>query len=179
MCLSIPHDKVQDALQAFNRYITARSINKRQLQSLIGKLVHVAKCVELARVFISGLLEALRSFGDRWYIKVTHEMKMDLAWFNEFLIPWNRCSLIPKHNPTKVMQVDACLTGVGAIDGRAAYATQLAPDHDPVAKITALECANIVNALHTFITPQDACGHIIVQCDSLSSVQALTTGCCR
>ena len=176
MTLSIPHDKVQDALQAVNRYITARSINKRQLQSLIGKLVHVAKCVEPVRVFISRLLEALRSFGDRWYIKVTEDMTRDLAWFLEFLVPWNGRSLIPKSQPTKSIQVDACLPGVGATDGHTAYAARVAPDDDPVANITELECANIIVALHTFITPQDAGGHILVQCDNLSSVHALTSG---
>ena len=53
MTLSVPQDKVQEALETARHYITARSITKRQLQSVIGRLVHVAKCVEPARIFIS------------------------------------------------------------------------------------------------------------------------------
>ena len=50
MTLSIRQDKVQEVMGVVTRYHTARSVNKRQLQSLIGKLVHVAKCVEPAAV---------------------------------------------------------------------------------------------------------------------------------
>ena len=176
MSLSIPQDKVREALTAVQRYIQASSINKRQLQSLIGRLVHVAKCVEPARVFISRLLQALRAFGDRAFIKVTQDMRSDLAWFVEFLVPWNGVSLIPQTAPHKTIQVDACLTGVGATDGTAAYAARIAPDDDPVANVTEIEAANIVIALHTFITDEDAGGHVLVQCDNLPSVQALTSG---
>ena len=181
MSLSIPHDKVQEALYAVRSQVTARSINKKQLQSLIGRLVHVAKCVEPARIFISHLLEALRAFGDRHYIKVTEDMRADadLRWFLEFLIPWNGVSLIPKQAPHKVIQVDACLTGVGATDGSTAYAAQVTPLDDPVENITEIEAANVIIALHTFVTPDDAGGHILVQCDNLPAVQAITTGRAR
>ena len=176
MSLSIPQEKVEEALAAVRRYVSARSINKKQLQSLIGRLVHVAKCVEPARIFISRLLQALRAFGDRMYIKVTDDMRADMSWFLKFLIPWNGLSLIPRASPTRNIQVDACLTGVGATDGTVAYAARIAPDADPVANITEIEAANIVIALHTFITGADAGGHIRVECDNLPSVQALTSG---
>ena len=176
MTLAIPHDKVQDALEAVKRFTSARSINKRQLQSLIGKLVHVAKCVTPARIFISHLLQALRAFGDRWYMPVSTDMRADLAWFLEFVESWNGLSLIPAAHPHKSMQVDACLTGVGATDGHAAYAARVAPDEDPIANITEIEAANVVVALHTFIRKEDAGGHIMVQCDNLPAVQAISSG---
>ena len=176
MTLSIPKDKVDEALQVASRYATARSINKRQLQSLIGKLVHVAKCVEPARIFISRLLDALRAFGDRLYIKVSQDMRADIAWFAEFAHSWNGVSLIPPLSPHKIIQVDACLTGVGATDGRTAYAARVAPDHDVVSNITEIEAANVVIALHTFITEEDAGGHIMVQCDNAAAVQVFTAG---
>ena len=176
MTLSFPYDKVQEALEEVHKHMAARSINKRQLQSLIGRLVHVAKCVEPARIFISRLLQALRSFGDRNYIKISDDMRADLHWFVEFLVPWNGLSLIPKSIPNRLIQVDASLTGIGATDGKVAYAARIAPDHDPVANITELEAANIILALHTFVTPNDAGGHILVQCDNLPAVQSLVSG---
>ena len=179
MSLSIPYDKVQEALHAVRTYVRAKSINKKQLQSLIGCLVHVAKCVEPARIFISRLLEALRAFGDRHYVKVTDDMRANLQWFMEFLVPWNGLSLIPKQAPHKLIKVDACLTGVGGTDGSTAYAAQVASADDPVANITEIEAANIIVALHTFVTPEDAGGHVLVQCDNLPAVQAITTGRAR
>ena len=52
----------------------------------------------------------------------------------------------------------------------------MAPDDDRVANITELEAANVIVALHTFITTDDAGSHILVQCDNLPAVQALTSG---
>ena len=176
MTLSIPRDKVEAALVMLAKYRSVKTISKRQLQSLIGTLVHVAKCVESARVFISRLLQALRRCGDRWYMKVTEDMGADMDWFLEFLQQWNGVSLIPSPDPHKIIQVDACLTGVGASDGPAAYAARIAPDTDPVDNITEIEAANIVIALHTFLTDDDAGGHVMIYCDNLPSVQALTSG---
>ena len=124
MSLLIPHDKVQEALVEVHHYIVAHSISKRQLQSLIGRLVHGAKCVEQGRIFISRLLQALRAFGNRWYIKVTEDMKADLHWFVELLTPWNSLSLIPKSNPHRVIHVDFSLTGVGGTVGCSTYAAE-------------------------------------------------------
>ena len=175
MSLSIPTDKLNEVVQAVNRYYTAKSINKRQLQSLVGKLVHVAKCVEPARAFIACLLDALRAFGDRPYIKVTDDMRADLGWFREFVQDWNGISLIPPAAPHRVIQVDACLTGIGATNGVQAYAACVAPEQDPIVNISEIEAANIIVALHTFITDRDVGGHIMVQCDNKPAVQALTS----
>ena len=175
MSLSMPNDKLKEVMLAVDRYHNARSINKRQLQSLVGKLVNVAKCVDPARAFIARLLDALRAFGDRQFIKVTQEMRADLQWFREFVYEWNGTSLIPAVTPHKIIQVDACLTGIGAMDGTRAYAACVAQESDPISNITEIEAANVVIALHTFITPEDAGGHIMVQCDNMSAVQALTS----
>ena len=174
MSLSIPQDKLREVVAAVERYHNARSINKRQLQSLVGKLVLVAKCVDPARAFIAKLLDALRAFGDRQYIKVTSDMRADLQWFREFVHEWNGTSIIPAAAPHKTIQVDACLTGIGATDGRSAYAACVAPDSDPISNITEIEAVNVIIALHTFVTQEDAGGHVMVQCDNMSAVQALT-----
>ena len=163
-------------MEAANRARAAKSINKRQLQSLIGKLVHIAKCVEPARIFISRLLDALRAMGPTQFVRITDDMRADMDWFREFVADWNGTSIIPATKPHRVIQVDACLTGVGGTDGTLCYATSVAPKVDPIANITELEAANVVVALHTFLSPVDAGGHILVKCDNLPAVQALTTG---
>ena len=103
-------------------------------------------------------------------------MRADLAWFLEFMQDWNGTSLIPAPQPHRTIQVDACLTGIGATDGVLAYAAVVAPDHDPVSNITELEAVNVIIALHSFISSHDAGGHIHMQCDNLPAVQALTSG---
>ena len=175
MSLSIPTEKVAEVLECANRFSQARSINKRQLQSLVGKLMHLAKCVEPARVFMAMLLDTLRAMGDRQYTRVNEAMKADLAWFVEFASTWNGSSLIPRGLPHKCIQVDACLTGVGGTDGRVAYATAIASDEDPVHNITEIEAANIVIALHTFVSDYDRGTCIAIQCDNKPAVDALNS----
>ena len=122
------------------------------------------------------LLDALRAMGDRWYTKVGESMRADLTWFEEFAAVWNGRAIITTGPPARCIQVDACLTGVGATDGVLAYAARVAPDHDPIHNITEIEAANVVIALHTFISEADAGTRIQVQCDNIPAVQAFTYG---
>ena len=179
MTLSIPQSKVADILQYVQRCKVTRSLHKRQLQSLIGKLMHLAKCVLPARVFMARLIEALRDMKTSWYTRVTATMRADLEWFSQFAATWNGRAVIPQTAPHRRIQVDACLTGVGATDGSIAHAGMIAPDDDPVNNITEIEAANVVIALHTFITELDRGKHVEVECDNMSTVQALTHGRAR
>lgn len=97
---------------AVKKYKKCRSMSKRELQSLIGRLIHIAKCVSPARLFVSRLLDALRA-ADKKYIKVTSDIKADLQWFISFCLEWNGISLIPGSAPNKTTVVDGSLTGIG------------------------------------------------------------------
>ena len=176
MSLSIPPEKVTEILDYVGRCGKARYLHKKQLQSLIGKLMHLARRVEPARVFMARLLDALRSISHAWYVKVTGSMRADLVWFEQFARTWNGRSLIPIGPPSRYIQVDACLTGIGATEGATAYAARVALDDDPVNNITEIEAAYIIIALHTFISERDAGTCIVIHCDNMAAVQAITHG---
>ena len=111
-----------------------------------------------------------------WYTGVTGEIRLDIDWFIQFASQWNGISLIPAPSPNRSIQVDASLTGIGETDGLEAYGGQVAPDHDPATNITELEAANVIVALHTFLSDADRGSHILVECDNLPAVQALRWG---
>lgn len=115
------------------------------------------------------LLEGLRSMK-RNYVKVDIEMRKDLYWFEEFSHSWNGVSLMPGKAYDRVIQVDACGSGIGAHDGRRAYGGRITPVADPVANITEFEAANVVIAINTFVGRLDRGSHILVQCDNIASV---------
>ena len=176
MSLSIPQEKLQSALEAARVGRDRKAMHRRQLESLVGRLMHIAKCVEPARIFLSRLLQALRDMKDKAFCKVTTDMRADIDWFLEFASEWNGTALIPAAAPTKRIQVDASLTGIGGTDGRHAYGGRVAPDSDPAANITELEAANVIIALHTFLSEADRGSHVLVECDNLPAVQALRWG---
>lgn len=92
MTLSIPRAKIEETLQVVSKYRKRRSMSNKDLQSVVGRLVHIAKCVQPARLFISRLLEALRDAPKR-YVKVSSEMKQDFDWFTCFCRGWNGVAL--------------------------------------------------------------------------------------
>ena len=145
-----------------------------QLQSLIGSLLHVARCVPPARLFVGRLLHALRDSKD-YYLNVTSDMRKDMRWFMEFVEEWNRTALIPTTEFSTEIYVDASGTGTGAHDGKHAY-TRVAPDADPVDNIAYLEAMNIVIALQTFLKYDYSGTTIRILCDNEAAVMVLRSG---
>lgn len=175
MTLSIPQQKLREVQIAVKNALKCKAITKKHLQSLLGRLLHVAKCIKPARLFVSRLLEALRNAKGR-YIRVNQDMKRDLLWFREFCHAWNGNSLVQTSTPSRCISVDASGSGIGGTDGQTAYRMQLTASHDPVANICELEAANVVVAIHTFISEKDRGAHILVNSDSMAAVQVFTTG---
>ena len=171
--LSIPAGKIHDVVTQVGNTIHKQSITKRKLQSLLGHLIFIAKCVRPARIFISRLLNALRKDPQATLIQIDEEMRKDLEWFLAFAGQWNGVALMTPASPSKVVLVDACLTGIGATDGKWAYGQQLFEYADGGFNITELEAMNIVVALHSLITEEDRGTHIRVRCDNMAAVEAM------
>lgn len=175
LTISVPQGKLQDIRKTVKKAQACKSLAKRHLQSLIGKLLSVAKCVAPARLFVARLLDGLRAMK-RNYVRINKSMRADLAWFEEYLAQWNGVSLIPPRDPDKVIVVDASGSGVGGSDGVLAYARQLTDVSDPVSNITELEWANVVIALHSLLSRNDKGSHIKIMSDSMVAVQVFQSG---
>lgn len=174
MSLSIPGTKLEEVKSSVSGALRCKSMSKTHLQSVIGRLLHVAKCIRPAWL-VSRLLEALRSMT-RPYIRVTAEMRKDFLWFQEFCGAWNGIGLIPAPIPSRHIIVDASGSGIGTTDGHVIYGGQVSPVHDPVANIAELEGANIVVALHTMLSEADRGCHVLVSSDSQVAVQIFSSG---
>ena len=90
----------------------------RDIQSLIGKLQFVAKCVPPGRIFISRLLEMLRGYKKQsHYVTLNTEFRKDIHWWETFIDRYNGVSVIPDmlwSEPDGVFSCDANLNGCGA-----------------------------------------------------------------
>jgi hypothetical protein len=94
------------------------STNKVDLQSLIGKLQYVTKCVWQSRVFLNRLLETLRSMSDNKSIKLSESFRKDLRWWHLFMEKFNGVSFIPPSiwaEPDVTFSTDSCLQGCGGV----------------------------------------------------------------
>ena len=118
--LSVPQDKLAETIKMVRAAVRRRSVTIKQLQVIIGKLLHIAKCIRPARLFIARLLDESRG-QKRFYINVNSSMRSDLIWFLDFAEAWNGVAIFPKAFPVREVVVDACMDGIGAASHSSAY----------------------------------------------------------
>ena len=106
--VSVPEEKMQRISEMVDAWVPKRVCTKRELQSLLGNLLYVHKCVAPARIFLNRMLELLRSNYDAHLIELTHDFKRDLRWFSTFLHKY--FDHVKTHH---VIELDACLSGLG------------------------------------------------------------------
>ena len=92
--MSVPSDKLDQLVTLSKAAVRRRSITRKQLQSILGKMLHVAKCIKPARLFVARLLDELRG-PRRLFINLNSSMKADIKWFIEFASQWNGVALFP------------------------------------------------------------------------------------
>ena len=127
------------------QWSTKTSCSKKELQSLLGSLLYVAKCIKYTRFFLNRMFTLLREYYFQNKIKLNQEFHRDLKWFNTFLSVYNGISFF-QYPYTKVVHSDACTTSLGAIYNGQVYALQV-PESWCQCNIAHLEMINILVAL--------------------------------
>ena len=102
---SIPVEKLQVIKDMCNQWGTKAICTRKELQSLLGSLLYVAKCVKYARFFLNRMLALLHGNTGSKIIKITKEFKQDLNWFQRFLLVYNDVSFF-NYTPSKYVHLD-------------------------------------------------------------------------
>ena len=142
---------------------------KKELQSLLGLRLYVAKC----RFFLSRILMLLRGNSHNNQICLIENFRKDLRWFNAFLPVFNGVSFF-KHPPCKSVHLDACSSGLGAIFDRQVYTLPL-PSSWRYLNIAYPELINILVALKVWHIKWAGLS-VVIKCDNQAVVSVLTTG---
>ena len=171
--VSIPSEKLQVIKSMCVSWTTKSYCTKKELQSLLGSLLYVTKCIKYSRFFLNRMLTLLRKNFDKKRIFLTKEFKQDLQWFNRFLPVYNDVSFF-KYIPSKVVYLDACPTGLGAIYNDQVYALPL-PVSWQSQNIAYLEMVNILVALKVWHV-QWAGLRVLIKCDNQAVVAILNSG---
>ena len=86
MSISIPQSKLDEIRNIIQKVLPRKTITRRKLESVIGKLSYKADCIRSARRFIARFLELLRSVKRKnHHINLNAEAKKDLRWFLKFM----------------------------------------------------------------------------------------------
>ena len=170
--VAIPDEKMRQIKQSVIEWQTKKTCTKRQLQSLLGQLLYIHKCVRPSRVFLNRMLELLRQNYDATNIKLTQSFRRDLRWFSRFLDKYNGVSMYNHRKIDHVIELDACLDGLGGVWKNLVYHLPI-PRHYLGLTIVHLEMVNILVALKVF-GPLWATKHVLVKCDNQAVVAVLT-----
>ena len=161
-----------DCIKVFDK----KFISKRALQSLLGKLLYLHKCVKPARTFVNRILTVFRKHHDKSRILISEDFRQDIKWFTTFLPHFNGITILKKEpiKDSNTLHIDASLTGLGGVWGHRVYSTPIYPISDFKHKIVHLEMFNILLALRTW---GDFWQHSTVSlfCDNLAVVQVVET----
>lgn len=190
-CLGVHFDTVQmtmsitparlkeiETLLAF--WSTKKSATKTELQSLVGKLSFVSKCVRQSRLFLSRILALLRTLKQKGHhTRITREFRNDIAWWIRFMRTYNGVSIISSlvwTVPDVVFSTDACLSGCGGLSQFQYFHVEF-----PIAVLARFSAIHLLEALAILVALR-LWGHlwagfrIQVFCDNAAVVSALTTG---
>jgi hypothetical protein len=116
--LRLPQDKLcalRSELHAFKSKVRA---NKKQLQSLVGKLNFAASVVHGGRVFLRNLINAIGILKhDSHKIRLEGNLLADIHWWISFMETFNGKSVILQDSPISAVYTDACTEGSGGFWG--------------------------------------------------------------
>ena len=180
MTMSVTPERLAEIESLLSVWSVRRSATKSELQSLVGKLSFVSKCVRQSRLFLARILALLRTLKRNHYrSRLTGEFRKDIAWWLRFMRSYNGVSIISSLSwtaPDTVFSTDACLSGCGGLSSSQYFHVVFPSDVLAVyAQIHLLEALAILVAVRLW-------GHlwsglrIQVFCDNAAVVSALSSG---
>ena len=172
--MSIPPVKLKEIWEKCCQWQKKCYCNKKQLQSLLGSLLYVSKCVRSSRFFLNRLLDVLRSMEDKDQKKITMEAKRDINWFVKFISIYNGVTFFYQKPIAHSIELDASLQGMGAWCGSEVYILTIPLGYMNL-QIVHLEMLNILAALRVWHEPWRN-SKIVIACDNLAVVQVLNSG---
>ena len=183
MELRITEERLQEIRQLLPEWLHFKSATRRQLQSLVGKLQFVSKCVRPSRVFIARILAKLRGLKHNNHkVRLNSEFRKDIRWWLSFVSVYNGVSMIKTSEWSSVdvvFSADACLTGCGAVCVPEYFHKEF-PEFvlRQGSSIVHLECLTLVVAIKTWCTRWKGL-RISIFCDNEAVCSVINSGKAR
>ena len=177
--VSVPEDRMVEIMDLVSMWQGKSRTSKTELQSLIGKLQYVTKCVLQSRVFMNRLLETLRSMKNKKMISLSESFQKDLKWWKMFMDRYNGVSFIPSSfwtEPDVSFATDSCMVGCGGICSKEYFHTPFLSDIvEQELPIHCLEMLAVLLAVRMWGCHLQGL-KIQIYCDNQPAVQVINSG---
>lgn len=151
--LCLPDSKLCELRQLLSDTLLKRSITKRELQSLVGKLNFAARVVFGGRTFLRRIIDVTNTLSrPHHHVHINTSLRADLLWWASFLSVFNGKAFFVASTPTALEEfsTDACPIGGGGFFQGDWFYTNWATDHPDLtdAHINLKETFTVFLALH-------------------------------
>ena len=172
--VTVPPEKMKKVKELCYSWVGRKKCTKNELQSLLGALLYISKCVKHARSFLNRMLSVLRYNYNSTVILLPPIFHQDLNWFVAFL-PYFNGKAFFDHTPVAgEIQLDACLQGLGAYFTNQVYTIQIPLGYKNF-NISHLEMLNILVPLRVW-GPAWQGKKLLVHYDNQAVVTILNSG---
>lgn len=179
MTLSIPQSKIKEIKQCMNLFLASRKVNKRQIQSLAGKLNWITQCIYGGRFHMRRLLDSANKLRKPWHrTNVTKDMRQDILWWLNFMEVFNGTLAMVDCRPVSFpVCIDACKIAGGAFhQGDFVYKqwdAQVAALPINYLEVLALEPA-VERWAHLWTNKK-----VFIHCDNVTACILINKGTCK
>ena len=182
MEFKMSQERIYEIISLLRQWIKRKTCSKRQLLSLLGKLIFVSRVVRAGRTFVGRIIELSKSMKHiHHHTRLSVECRKDLAWWLKFLPIWNGVSIFYEehweNNIDLHLWTDASNIGFGAYFQGAWVAQKYS------GRFTAF-LENHINwrEMYALVSAAATWGHklagkrVLFHCDNLVTVSCIQSG---
>ena len=177
MTMEISQEKLQEIKMELHTWLYKTSARRREVESLVGKLQFMAKCMKPGRIFLARLIQWISKMDRRLQYTIPLEARKDIAWWARCILEHNGISLlwlVKEPGMDTLLQTDACPKGYGGISGQEYFRGRF-PKELQSKNIAILEMWAVMVALKIW-APQLRGKYFWIHVDNEAVASVLNTG---
>lgn len=116
MTLALPQGKLEETRELLTECLNSRTLTKKKLQKVGGKLNWACRVIQEGRYFVSTIYKRIRALaGPGHRTRMTADMREDLQWWVDYMGDFNGSLPIRDSRPQSPVVLDACSQAGGAV----------------------------------------------------------------
>ncbi len=179
--MSILENKLCEVQRLLAEWRWRTVVSCKELESLLGKLHFMSRCMRAGRVMVNHLLQCLRGMPRQGRQELTPQARLDIKWWYKFLPEFNGVMVLTLVEvvPEGMLEMDSTMTRAEGVCGDS-YFTVHFPETvlQRAQHIAQLELLAIMLALKLWGNTFHA-STLRVKCDNIWVLQALHSGAAR
>ena len=180
MTISVTPERMEELRSILGIWKSKTHATRHQLEQLIGKIQFAATCVRQGRVFITRLLNWLRSMNRTNTYAIPNEAKKDIHWWYKYIKIYSGVSMLWLHQATGIdtqLATDACLQACGGNSGKEYFRVRFPQHimHEADGNIAILKMLALIVGVKIW-GARITGSRIRVYCDNQACVEVISTG---